>query len=791
MRRWRTVLAVAALGASVGSCRAETISEAWRSPFGTPRSVAVYPTDGSCWAAIGSRVYHFSAAGDILSEAPMKAAGAVSVNAADGSCWASDLWGGWTVHLAADGSELGRATGVPLPRTVSVNSADGSCWVGGWGWVAHYSQTGDTLWEGSPGGYNQPNCVSVNSADGSCWVSAPETGEAVHLASDGSEIWRGPAVPYAGWVAVNPTDGSCWVSGVSGGTGAVGHLSSAGELLWSIPVSATGWTMIELAVDVTDGSCWVVGTAEGVIHLAADGTEMWRGTPPGGGSAVSVNPEDGCYWLAGQVSGQVSRFTADHTEVWQSPVAFSAPISVSFSPVDNALWVGDPGRDEVIHLGEDGTELWRGGEGIGSPAAVSANAADGSCWVVATTARLAHFSREGAELYYEASPAPSLSQDVSVNASDGSCWIAEPAWDCVSHVSVAGEVLWSAETFPVLTSLSVNRSDGSCWVGDFGSALGNDAVVHLSAEGSELWRSATGYHPIALAVNEADGSCWVADCFDYDVAHLSAEGEELWRGGSFFDPEALAVDWVDGSCWVADTAGAAVVHLAADGTELGRVSGLYYPVDVSVSIRDGSCWVADGNGQIVHLVIPVGVFHDVPPGHWAVSQVEACAGAGIVSGYADGLYYPDNPVTRDQMAVFISRAMAGGEANVPSGPGTATFSDVPTDYWAFKYVEYCVQQDVVGGYPDGLYHPTDPVDRGQMAVFIARAMAGGEANVPDPGCTGPVFPDVPCDFWARKYVQYIQTAGVTGGYPDGSYHPEITVTRDQMAVFVARAFGLL
>jgi hypothetical protein len=40
------------------------------------------------------------------------------------------------------------------------------------------------------------------------------------------------------------------------------------------------------------------------------------------------------------------------------------------------------------------------------------------------------------------------------------------------------------------------------------------------------------------------------------------------------------------------------------------------------------------------------------------------------------------------------------------------------------------------------------------------------------------------------YVEYIAGQGVTHGYPDGSYHPEVTCTRDQMAVYVARAFGL-
>jgi hypothetical protein len=52
------------------------------------------------------------------------------------------------------------------------------------------------------------------------------------------------------------------------------------------------------------------------------------------------------------------------------------------------------------------------------------------------------------------------------------------------------------------------------------------------------------------------------------------------------------------------------------------------------------------------------------------------------------------------------------------------------------------------------------------------------------------FPDVPSGFWSYKHVEYCVEYGVVSGYGDGLYHPERVVTRDQMAVYVARAFGL-
>jgi hypothetical protein len=201
-------------------------------------------------------------------------------------------------------------------------------------------------------------------------------------------------------------------------------------------------------------------------------------------------------------------------------------------------------------------------------------------------------------------------------------------------------------------------------------------------------------------------------------------------------------------------------------------------------------------GGVSAFVSPGGpevLFPDVPLDHWAYSQIAACVDAGIVAGYDDGLYHPEREVTRDQMAVYIARALAGGDASVPDFTDTPTFPDVPTGNWALKYVEFAVDQGVVTGYEDGSYQPTEQVNRAQMAVYIARAMVApsGEAGLADYVPSDPRnFPDAPDTFWSYKHIEYCVEHGVVNGYEDGMYHPEIVVTRDQMAVFIARAFDL-
>jgi hypothetical protein len=194
-----------------------------------------------------------------------------------------------------------------------------------------------------------------------------------------------------------------------------------------------------------------------------------------------------------------------------------------------------------------------------------------------------------------------------------------------------------------------------------------------------------------------------------------------------------------------------------------------------------------GSGLWIYEMAPT--FGDVPADFWSTDAIERCVTAGVVKGYGDGIYRPTTSVDRAQMAAYIARVMVGGDDNVPDAGSQVSFPDVQTGHWAHDYVEYARAQGVVAGYRDGRYHPEITVDRGQMAVYIARSR--GWVNIGDDMATAPqLFPDVPAGFWAGTAVEACMENGVVQGYEDGLYRPGAAVTRDQMAVYVARAFEL-
>lgn len=197
----------------------------------------------------------------------------------------------------------------------------------------------------------------------------------------------------------------------------------------------------------------------------------------------------------------------------------------------------------------------------------------------------------------------------------------------------------------------------------------------------------------------------------------------------------------------------------------------------------------DGDGvQDIFDDYPEGRFDDVRPGYWAFSQIEALARSGITAGCTASSYCPSEQVTRAQMAVFLERAMRGSGFVPPPATGIV-FQDVPGSYWAARFIEQLAADGITTGCSVGYFCPDDGVTRAQMAVFLLRATHG--AGYTPPVATGTLFGDVPGSYWAVNWIEQLAAEGITLGCGSGNYCPEAIVPRDQMGVFLVRAFNLM
>jgi hypothetical protein len=208
-------------------------------------------------------------------------------------------------------------------------------------------------------------------------------------------------------------------------------------------------------------------------------------------------------------------------------------------------------------------------------------------------------------------------------------------------------------------------------------------------------------------------------------------------------------------------------------------------------------WAKDGAGNIsspgagAAVTITLTRFQDVPASHPFFSQIEAVAVAGITRGCQaddpatlqnEALFCYGNPVTRGQTAAFIIRALIG--ADPAGGCAQAPFSDVPVGHMFCPHIEQMVLRSITLGLGDGTFKPELPLTRGDLAAFLVRAREGEPAAA----CAAPPFPDVPVENPFCRYIERLRLLGITLGFADGTYRPFDVVTRDQMAVFLGRAF---
>lgn len=158
-------------------------------------------------------------------------------------------------------------------------------------------------------------------------------------------------------------------------------------------------------------------------------------------------------------------------------------------------------------------------------------------------------------------------------------------------------------------------------------------------------------------------------------------------------------------------------------------------------------------------------------------ELSAIIDAGIMSGYDDGTYKPDNSVTREEFATFLARAL-----QLPEGP--ARFKDVlPSDRLA-SYINAAAAAGIINGGADGNFSPKATITRQDMALMISNALNYLGKDVP---YVKPPFPDVENISSAyRVAIGKSVSLGIISGYTDGRFGPADTARRGQAAAFIYR-----
>lgn len=145
-------------------------------------------------------------------------------------------------------------------------------------------------------------------------------------------------------------------------------------------------------------------------------------------------------------------------------------------------------------------------------------------------------------------------------------------------------------------------------------------------------------------------------------------------------------------------------------------------------------------------------FSDVSADDWYASAIAFMEKAGIVNGYEDGTFRPNNYITRAEFAAIASRYDRLADVT------GLDFTDVTADHWAYKNINSAVEKGWVKGYEDGTFRPDENIKRTETVTVVNRMLGrNAEEEFKDADLSGLImFPDNLSTHWA--YYEVIESS---------------------------------
>lgn len=153
--------------------------------------------------------------------------------------------------------------------------------------------------------------------------------------------------------------------------------------------------------------------------------------------------------------------------------------------------------------------------------------------------------------------------------------------------------------------------------------------------------------------------------------------------------------------------------------------------------------------------------------HWAKDYIEKFIDAGVINGYEDDTFRPNNNMTRAEFATVLSKLL-----DDPSVPTDHRYTDVPESAWYFDAVQKLCTLQIIS--EDEKFNPQNNITREQVMVMLARAtrLTATDTSVVNKFSDANTISD-----YALDAVAAFVENGYTNGYQDGTIRPKNNITR--------------
>lgn len=178
---------------------------------------------------------------------------------------------------------------------------------------------------------------------------------------------------------------------------------------------------------------------------------------------------------------------------------------------------------------------------------------------------------------------------------------------------------------------------------------------------------------------------------------------------------------------------------------------------------------------------PTDIFNDINDESWSKNAVVELYNRGIVNGYEDGSFKPDNSVTRAEFLKFIITAI---EADVPENNIFLPFSDTYNSEWYAPYVSAALNLKMVNGYDDETFSPDSYISREEASAIVCRGIDAMGISL-DLYRLKITFEDenIISDY-AVDYVYKLYSSGVISGDENQCFRPKECMSRAETAQLI-------
>ncbi len=175
-------------------------------------------------------------------------------------------------------------------------------------------------------------------------------------------------------------------------------------------------------------------------------------------------------------------------------------------------------------------------------------------------------------------------------------------------------------------------------------------------------------------------------------------------------------------------------------------------------------------------------FSDVQSNYWAAQFIQSLAQRGVIAGFPDGSFRPDEQVTRAQFAAMLNKAFQKNQVRQ-----VTSFVDIRSNFWAASAIQQSYTTGFMSGYPGSRFEPNQAIPREQVLVSLANGLEyRAQSNVES--TLGYFNDSANISGYARSPIAAATENRIVVNYPNLKFlNPDRVATRAQVAAFIYQA----